>query len=190
MTKLLLLIALSGAAAGCASAQAKSPADRANLEVPPVPPRVLEALPVPAPPPEPAGDLPPVAALPARPRPTPPPASRETAKTDPKASDAPPVEPPAAPAPPAAAAPAPQLRTPGSVDGAEAARQVNDVIGRAKRTLGAINYQQLSSERRAQYDSARLMITQAEDAVKVSNFEFAKNLAEKADRLATEMKGR
>lgn len=189
MSKLLLLLAFAAVAAGCASAQAKSPADHANLEVPPVPPRVIEALPVPAAPPEPVEDLPPVAAIPPRPRPAPASAARETSKTDPKAAEAAAVE-----APPAAAAappaPAPQLRTPGTVDGAEAARQVNDVIGRARQGLGSIDYRRLSPERRSQYDSARLMLTQADDAVKASNFDLARKLAEKADLLANEMKGR
>ncbi len=188
LNKLLLIVAVAGAAAGCASAQAKSPVEHPNLDVPPVPPRVVEALPVTAPPPNPVEDLPPVAALPPRPRTAPTPA-REANRADPKAADNAAVE---APAPPPApvAAPTPPLRTPGSVEGAEAARQVNDVVGRAKGTLGGIDYRRLSAERRSQYDSARLMITQAEDAVKAANFEFARNLAEKADRLANELKGR
>jgi hypothetical protein len=78
------------------------------------------------------------------------------------------------------------------VDGAEAARQIHDVIERAKRGLGAIDYGRLSIERRSQYDSAKLMVTQSEDELKKpnSNFEFARNLAEKADRLAKELQGR
>ncbi len=187
MSKLLLLLAVAAVAAGCASAQAKSPADHTNLEVPPVPPRVIEALPVAAAPPEPVEDLPPVSAIPPRPRPAPASAARDTTKADPKAAEAAPVEPPPAAAPPA---PAPQLRTPGTMDGAEAVRQVNEVIGRARQALGSIDYQRLSSERRSQYDSARLMLTQAVDAVKASNFELARKLAEKADVLANEMKGR
>ncbi len=188
MRKLLLVLAVAAVAAGCASAQAKSPADHTTLEVPPVPPRVIEALPVAAAPPEPVEDLPPVAAIPPRPRPAPASAARDTTRIDPKAAEAAPVEPPPAAAPPPP--PAPQLRTPGTMDGAEAARQVNDVIGRARQALGSIDYQRLSSERRSQYDSARLMLTQADDAVKASNFELARKLAEKADVLATEMKGR
>ncbi len=187
MKKLLLMAALAASAAGCASAQARSPADHPNLEVPPVPPRVIEALPIEAPADEPVQELPPVAAVPPRPRAQP--VVRDTAKPEAKAPETAQVEPapvPAAPPP----APAPQLRTPGMVDGAEAARQINDIIERAKRGLGAIDYRRLSTERRSQYDSARLMVTQAEDAVKASNFEFARNLAEKADRLATELRSR
>ncbi|HMF60398.1 MAG TPA: hypothetical protein VK595_08500 [Vicinamibacterales bacterium] len=186
MTKLLLLIAigcLAGSAA-CASAQAKSPSDRPNLEVPPVPPRVVEAKVVEPPPPEPVEELPPVAQLPPQKRTTPP---RDTAKVEPKPAE-PAPEQPAASTP--VAPPVPQLRTPSTVDGAETTRQIHDVIERAKKGLGSIDYTRLSTERRNQYEQAKLMVTQSEDALKGSNFEFARNLAEKADRLAKELQGR
>jgi outer membrane biosynthesis protein TonB len=188
MTKLLLLIAigcLAGSAA-CASAQAKSPSDRPNLEVPPVPPRVIEARVVEPPPPEPVEELPPVAQVPPPKRATPPP--RDTAKVEPKTPEpAQSTEPPAA-AP--VAAPVPQLRTPNTVDGAEATRQIHEVIERAKKGLAAIDSARLSTERRQQFEQAKLMVTQSEDALKGSNFEFARNLADKADRLAKELQGR
>jgi hypothetical protein len=188
MRKLLLLIAigcLAGSAA-CASAKAKSPSDRPNLEVPPVPPRVIEAKVVEPPPPEPVEELPPVAQMPPQKRPQPP---RDTAKAESKPAEPPPAtEQPAASAP--VAPPVPQLRTPGTVDGAEATRQIHDVIERAKKGLGSIDYNRLSTERRNQYEQAKLMVTQSEDALKGANFEFARNLAEKADRLAKELQGR
>jgi hypothetical protein len=81
----------------------------------------------------------------------------------------------------------PQLRTPETADSAEAMRAVRDVIERAKKTLGVINYQRLSNARRSQYDSAKMMIVQSENELKASNFEFARKLADKADRLATEL---
>jgi hypothetical protein len=83
-----------------------------------------------------------------------------------------------------------QLRTPETVDGAEATRQVRDVIERAKRALEAIDQTKLNNERRQQYDSARLMVSKSEDALKQSDFGLARQLAEKADRLAKEMQGR
>lgn len=192
MRALLVGIAVAGCAAGCVSVQAGTPVERPNLDVPPVPPRVIEALPVQAAvPPEPVEDLPPVTSAPARPRPAAPAPPKEAVRTEPRPAETP-AEPPA-PAPaaaPAPVSPTPQLRTPATPDGAEAARQVRDLIERARRTLGSIDYAHLSPERRSQFDSARLMVTQAEDAVKASNFEFARNLAEKAERLATELKGR
>jgi hypothetical protein len=187
MRKLLLLIAigcLAGSAA-CASAKAKSPADRPNLDVPPVPPRVIEAKVVEPPPPEPVEEqLPAVAQMPPPKRPQPP---RDTAKAEPKPAEPVPAEQPvSAPVAP----PVPQLRTPGTVDGAEATRQIHDVIERARKGLGSIDYNRLSTERRNQYDQAKAMVTQSEDALKGANFEFARNLADKADRLARELQGR
>jgi outer membrane biosynthesis protein TonB len=191
MRKWLLWIAVASAAASgaCASAQAKSPADRPTLEVPPVPPRVIESKPLSPPPPEPVEDLPPVAPLPPRARTTPPP--REAPKPEPKPVDPAPVtEQPAPAAAAPATAPVPQLRTPETVDGAEATRQVHDVIERAKRELDNINYQRLTNERRQQYESAKLMVTKSEDALKQSDFGLARQLAEKAERLAKELQGR
>jgi hypothetical protein len=190
MSKLFLGIAVIGLAAssGCASAQAKSPADRPNLEVPPVPPRVIEAKPLEPAPPEPVvEELPPVAPLPPRPRTQP--APREAAKVEAKPPEQTATDQSQTSVAPVAP-PVPQLRTPGTVDDAEAARQVHDVIERAKRALGSIDYGRLSTERRKQYDSAKLMVTQSENELKGSNFDFARNLAEKADRLARELQGR
>lgn len=187
MRKLSGVIAIACLAGGaaCASAQAKSPADRPALEVPPVPPRVIEAKPLETALPQPVEELPPVAQLPPRPRP----AARETARVEPKPAEPPPAD-QALPAvtPPAPAVP--QLRTPGTVDGAEATRQVGEVIERARRALNAIDYRRLTSERKSQYNSAKLMVTESENALKKSDFEFARNLAEKADRLAKELTGR
>lgn len=191
MRKLLLWIAVASAAASgaCASAQAKSPADRPTLEVPPVPPRVIESKPLSPPPPAPVEDLPPVAPLPPRTRTPPPP--KEAPKPEPKPADPAPVtEQPAPAAAAPATAPVPQLRTPETVDGAEATRQVHDVIERAKRELENINYQRLNNERRQQYESAKLMVTKSEDALKQSDFGLARQLAEKAERLAKELQGR
>ena len=89
MKRLALLRLLVPVAAGCASAQAKSPVDRPNLEVPAPPPRVIESRAAyDAPPPEPVPDLP--AASPSSPRPRPVPPARES-KPDPK-QEAPPAE--------------------------------------------------------------------------------------------------
>src|SRR5215210_6690542 len=131
MKRALPLILLVPAIA-CASAQAKAPADNPALEVPPAPPRVIESIPPQDfAPPEPVSELPAAPAMP-RPRPAPP---REPVRTEPK-PEAAPAEQPAPIAPPTAPPAVPQLRTPGSADGAEASRQIRDVIDRAKRTLG------------------------------------------------------
>src|SRR5674476_555257 len=82
---LLVLVPL----AGCASAQAKTPVERPNLEVPPPPPRVIEPVTTSEPtPPDPVGELP---ANPATPRPRPSTPQREPVKREPAKTE-PPVE--------------------------------------------------------------------------------------------------
>jgi hypothetical protein len=133
----------------------------------------------------------PVPDLPAPAPPTPPrraPATnREPARTEPK-PEAPPTEPVvSAPAPVTAP---PQLRTPATADGAEADRQVRAVLENARQTLASIDYRRLSKARQKEYNDAGRLITQAEDHLKTSSFELARNLAEKADGIAKELKGR
>jgi hypothetical protein len=184
MKRSLLLILLLAPLAACASAQAKAPVESPKLDVPPPPPRLIETVtPSEPPPPDPVADLP---ANPATPRPRP-----STPKSDPVKPEPPKTEPPVeqAPATPPAptAPPLPQLRTPSSPD---AARQVQEIIDRANGALKSIDYQALTPDRRAQYENAKLLIKQAEDAVKAANFDFAKNVAEKAERIAKELQGR
>ena len=177
MKRTLLLILVLAPLAACASAQAKSRIERPNLEVPPPPPRVIEPVTTAeAPPPDPVSELPVNPAIP-RPRPSSP--QREPVKAEPPKTE-PPVEQPAA-------ASLPQLRTPSSPD---AARQVQEIIDRASATLRSIDYRVLNNERRAQYDNAKLLARQAGDALKAGNFDFAKNLADKAERIAKELQGR
>jgi hypothetical protein len=163
---------------------------RPPLEVPPVPPRVIEPiLPPQAPPVEPVGDLPAAPATPPRPRAN---ASREPSKetkTEPK----PPETPPAETAPPAAGAPqqatVPPLRTSRTGDGVQAERQIRDMIGRANGLLGRVNYQKLTAERQKAYEQAKQFIEGAEAAIKDAKFEYALFLADKAETLAKELQG-
>jgi hypothetical protein len=178
----LLLLALAPLS-GCATTQAKAPIERPNLEVPPPPPRLIEPVTAAETPlPDPVGELP---ANPATPRPRPPAAQKEAPKPEPPKTE--PVVEPVPAAPPPATPPLPQLRTPTSPD---AERQVREIIDRANGTLNSIDYRVLSNERRAQYDNAKLLIKQAEDAVKAANFDFARNLADKAERIAKELQAR
>jgi hypothetical protein len=190
MKRVVLVLFVGTLASACASAQAKGPADRPTLEVPPPPPRTIEPMPqAESPGPEPVGELPPASpATPSRPRPN---ATREAPpRTESKPPEPPPAEttPPAAP--PAPIPPAPQLRTPGSAEGPEAARQVRDMIEGARKALNSINYQKLNDAQRGQYNNAKLMLAQAEEQVKGSNFDIARKLAEKASSIATELPGR
>jgi len=186
MKKVILAVWVCGALASgaCVTATAKVPADRPPLEVPAPPPRVIESTPLPEPStPEPVGELPPAAPPNPRPKPTPNP---QPPRTEPK-PETPVVEtsPPVAPV-----TPPPELRTPGTADGAEAARQVHEMLDRANKTLGSIDYRLLNKDRRGQYDTAKNLITQSEDALKASKFDIARNLAEKADRIAKELQTR
>ncbi|CAN5643752.1 hypothetical protein BH23ACI1_BH23ACI1_20680 [soil metagenome] len=180
----LAVIALASvAAASCSTARAAAPVERPALHVPPVPPRIVEPVALPAPPapaPDPVADLPPPAAG-ARSKPVAPPS-----KPDPKAE----VQPePATPPPPAQPA-VPPLRTPGTPDAREATRRIVEISARAQAILNITDYQALNPERKAHYQHTQLLISQADDAIKAANFEFARNLAEKAERLAKELQSR
>lgn len=186
MKKMLLLLALLAPAAACASAQAKQkPVESPTLEVPPAPPRVFEPLPRAAPPPpEPIPELPAPPATSQRPRQTP---VRETAKPEPK-PEPPPVEaaPVVTPPPPVV----PPLRTPNTPDGAEASRLIREILDRASRTLGTVDYRGLPAGRRKEYDDAKQSITLADEKLKSGDLDLAKNLAEKADKIAAQLQGR
>lgn len=183
---LLALSVLAGAAtaAGCAEATAKAPPDRPTLEVPAPPARVVE----PSPQPE---SLPPVPDLPAeRPanaKPSSKPPVREPARTDPK-PETPTTEAP--PQPVAPVTPPPQLRAPGAPEAAEAARLVQSIIDRATKALDSVDPRHFQKPRKAVYDDARLMLTQAQDALKKSDFDNARKLAEKVELTAKELQGR
>jgi hypothetical protein len=186
MFRLFSLLALATLGAACATTHAVAPIERPPLDVPPAPARLVEPVPLPpqTPGPEPVGDLPPAtnAAASAKPRP---PAG--TAKPDPK-TEPPPAEPPATP--PAAQPVVPPLRSPDSPSAAEATRRIQEITARAEALLSVTDFKQLNRARREQYLNAQLLISQAAAAVKATNFEFARNLAEKAERLARELQGR
>jgi hypothetical protein len=172
---------------------ANAPADAPALNVPPPPPHVI------APPPEspePVSDLPPAtqpsgSARPPHHETSPRPAASE-AKPEVKPGEPPvkPVEPP--PEPPKETPPAPpaQLRTPQTADTDGAAKAVQTTIVRARNTLASVNYGPLSNERKKAYNDAKLLLQQAEDALKEGNFVFAQGVAAKAETLAKELSGR
>ena len=182
-----IVLAMGAAAAGCVTTRAQTPGPRMPaLEVPPVPPRTIEpAAPLPPPQPEPVEDLPPPQPpVTARPRP---PARDIAQKADPKPAEQPVVEPaPVAANPPATVAP---LRTARTGDGVQAERQIRDIIGRANGLLGRVDYRKLSPERRKAYDQAKQFIDGAESAIRDAKFEYAQELADKAETLAKELQG-
>lgn len=190
MKRMVLAVILGCLTSACAAAQAKAPADRPTLDVPAPPPKTIEPTPKPEPTtaPEPVSDLPTTSpATPTRPnRPT----QRDTTpRPEPKPAETAPAEAPPA-TPPAPIAPAPQLRTPGTADGAEASKQVRDMIDKAQKSLYSIDFKRLNNAQQNQYNNAKLMLAQAEEQLKGSNFEIARNNAEKAGRIAAELGGR
>jgi hypothetical protein len=187
----IAMLALAAGATACRTAQAKAPATRPALEVPPPPPRLIEPLPS-----EPVATLEPVADLPPPPPTTSRPrtvnreaAARETAKPEPKPEPPPPTTTePAAPATNPPANPQPQIRTPG--DNSESARQVREILDRAAKGLEKVDYLKLTPQRKESYDTAKRFIVEAEEALKASNIVYARFLADKAETLARELQGR
>ena len=192
MKKTLLLLALALQAAACTAARAQvQPEDHPALVVPPVPPRVIEPIPAEPPAIEPVGELPTAPVNPPRPKPP----SREPnrpASNEPKPADSKPTETPATEAGTAqqpVTAPVPPLRTPGTADGPEMAKQVRETLDRASRMLNNVDYQALKPDSRANYDNAKSFIKQAEDALKANNSVAAKLLADRAENIAKQLGG-
>jgi hypothetical protein len=83
-----------------------------------------------------------------------------------------------------AEAPAPLLRTPETADDQEAIRRVREILGRAEQSLAKVNYRGLSLNAKGQHDTAKLFISQAEDALKTRSFTIARYYAGKAETIA------
>ena len=183
-----MLLALSlGLSAACATSRAETIRERPALDVPIPPPREITPLPAPQPPPpEPVADLPGASvSTPARPRP-----QREPQTAPPrqeqKLEETKPAEPPTSGPPP----PVPQLRIPETGNTAQSVAQIRSIVERAKAILDKIDYGPQSDARKKQYEDAKKFATQAEEALKENNLVFAKDLADKAERLAKELQGR
>jgi hypothetical protein len=167
-------LAAAGSGAACAKARAAEAPAMPTLAPPEVPPRVVAEY-------EPDPPLPaaPVTteALAVPSRPVRPP-RRDTPRADPVDDAAP------APAIAAAAATPPPsltLQTPGN---AQADQSVRTLLARAARDLGRVDYATLDTDGKAQYDTARRFMQQADDALKTRNVMFAGKLADKAATMA------
>jgi hypothetical protein len=122
--------------------------------------------------PEPA---PPVTETPSTPRPIERPPRPETAKPEPP-------KPEATTGPPA---PRPSLTitpTPGTEAQTEAA--IRTLLAKASRDLSRVNPASLGTDGRAQFDTAKRFLQQAEEALKNKNLVYAGTLADKASTLA------
>lgn len=193
MKKLLLLALLVAPAAACTAARAQvQPEDHPALVVPPVPPRAIDPLPAEPPPIEPVGELPSPPSAPPRPRPQTREPNKPAAsdqKTESKPAEAPPTEPPAGSPAHSTTPPVPPLRTPGTPDGPELAKQVRDTLDRANKILSNVDYQALKEDSRANYDNAKSFMKQAEDMLKGNNPVAAKLLADRAENIAKQLAG-
>lgn len=171
------LVLLAVTAGACAKARAATVPDGPPLQMPEPPQRVLAPV-----------EEPLVATTPA-PEPEPPP----VAATAPRATPPRPPEPRPQPAPPAAAAPPPRTAVdtrelrPASPATTVTERSVREMLARATRDLGRVNYSRLSVDGRAQYEQSKRFSTQAEEALRQRNLVFAATLADKAATLAAEL---
>ena len=173
----LLLVAIA-AAPGCARARASAEPGGPPLNMPAPPPRVIVPLQVEVD--EPVEELPAVAQEPARPpaRPRPAPPEVPARPTEaPKVAD----EAPRQTTPPTV------LQTTPAAQQGEAERAIRATMVRASADLNRIDYRALNADARTQYDTAKRFIEQAEDAIRMKNLPFAKNLADKAGVLATQL---
>ena len=176
----LVIVPLAVAGTACRTARAAEPIERPALEVPPPPPRVIVPLPGPNVPPrlEPVEELP-VTTEKSQNKPR---ANRE--KPDPNKPD-PKVE-VEANTPPAPATPPVRVENPNS---AQLSTQVRDTLARAKAIIDGIERNSLGSEpRRKAYDQAKLFAEEAEDAIQKNNLVYAREMADKAERLASSIK--
>lgn len=174
---------------GCSHANAKTSPQSPPLDIPTAPPHDVEQTDAETPPPVPLPQEP-ARATPSRPRPVPPreqpraePPRAEPAKPEPA-----PVEPPKPEEPPKA--PGTTLQTmPTNAEG-DVERAIRATLLRANGDLTHVDYRALNSDARNQYDTAKRIIRQAEDAVRAKNLVFAKNLADKAAGIAAQLAGR
>lgn len=184
---LMFTVSCAAAAAllsGCVHANAKVTPVAQGLEVPAPPPHEVEAAEVepepPAPPPVPQE---PVRRPPVRPRPATPPVAPPVGLPPGSTGGPAPSDPVKAPAPGAL-----QAMPAGSE--ADVERAIRATIARANGSLKRVDYRVLNADARLQYDTARRFVQQAEDAVRLRNLVFAKNLADKADALSSQLAGR
>ena len=183
----LLMLAGGLWSTACARAQAKAVPDPPALDMPAPPPRVVEVSDPGIPPPLPL-PVEPERNPPPRSRPSPP-AKAEAPKPDPPKADQPVVD--VKPAEePSKAAPATTLQTTPAEREGEIEGRIRAALYKATADLGRVNYQNLNADARNQYDTAKGFIRQAEDAQRTRNLDFARNLAEKAAALASQLAGR
>jgi hypothetical protein len=176
----LVVAVVSTLASACVTTQARVAVEPPQpLMVPAAPPRIIVPTdPTPPPPPEET----PAPVTPTRPRPSRP----ATPRADPRVEPPKPVDAAEAAKPPTgvetAPAPTPTLEMQPGDRGDLAVRQR---LGKAADDLQKVNYAGLSTDLKAQYDTAKRFITLSEQALREQNLIFAATLADKAGAIAT-----
>ena len=169
------MLFLAASAAACTRVQARTPASSPGLNTPQAPAPIVTPVvfepPAPEPEPVPASS----AANPAR-DPAPPPARppRPAPATPPPATQ-PPAEPTTPP-------PTPTLQTTPDANATEI--RTNATLTTAEQNLNRLVRDRLGSEARAQYDNAVGLIRMSKNYLKLKNYMYAEQLADKAAAVA------
>ena len=168
----LLLVALAVAASGCVTAQAKGEPGGPALAPPDPPPHTVSPVEiVEGPPAQPASEQP----VAVRPTPADAPPPKPASRVSEKVAEKPPEVAPAPPAPP--------LQTKANVTAVES--EIRKVMKQAEVDLGHVDSEALkNTDRNQQFNTAKRFLQEAEEALKVKNLVFAKELADKAATLA------
>jgi outer membrane biosynthesis protein TonB len=176
----VLAVAIAG---GCRRPPPRTVPEMPALEVPPPPPRNVEPADAQFPPPVSLVDPP--ARTVERPQTTPPAPPRDATRPDsrpePVAETAKPAEDPK---------PTTTLQTTTTNREGEVDRRIRTLLQTATADLNRIDYRRLNPDAQLQYDTAKSLIRQSEEALKTRNLAFAQTTAEKAATIASQLSGR
>jgi hypothetical protein len=177
---LVLAVAMVG---GCRRTPPRTMPEMPALEVPPPPARTIEPTDAQLLPPVPLVDPPATAERPRTAPPAPPrDASRPENRPEPVTETAKPAEEPK----PATTT----LQTTTANREGEVDRRIRAVLQTATADLSRIDYRRLNPDAQLQYDTAKSLIRQSEEALKSRNLAFAQTTADKAATIASQLSGR
>jgi type IV secretory pathway VirB10-like protein len=172
----VLLVGAAAAVTGCTKTHAKTVPVPPPLMTPTPPDRQILAAPQPV-----------AVELPSQEPVAPPAVPSQPEKSSARPSGTPlPAPPPAAAPPEPVASPSPVLQT--TPNPPEVEKQANALLAAARRDLHELERARLSANAQAQYDSALGFINQAEQALRIQNVVLARDLADKAASLASQLK--
>jgi hypothetical protein len=182
IARLLLIPLIALPLAGCASGRAQVLEERPTLVVPPVPPRTIE--------PPPPAELPSVGTVVEFPTTPPATTTKPVARANRGAAESKPEPKPESPpdatvTAPTSPSPVPALRTPATPNGPDAARQIKETLDRASAMLNTkVDYQKLSEDGKANYNTAKGFIEQGVDALTKGDLAVAESYAKRAENTA------